>query len=52
MKVDSSQILKPGAKLEVVKIDFDDPEIKKQVRAHHKACKELKRGHYRYPPHL
>jgi hypothetical protein len=52
MKVDSSLILKPGAKLEVVKIDFNDPVIKKQIQQHHKACRELKKGHTRYPAHL
>ncbi len=31
MKVDSSLILKPGAKLEVKKIDFNDPEVIKFI---------------------
>lgn len=32
MKIRSEDILKPGAKLEAVKIDFNDPEVKKFIK--------------------
>jgi hypothetical protein len=45
MKVKSEDILKPGAKLIVEKIDFNDPEVKKlldQTRRYQEAIKRAK----------
>lgn len=44
-KLKPSDILKPGAKLKVKKIDFNDPEVKrmlKTVREEQKKCLERK----------
>ena len=49
MKVKSSDILKPGAKLEVKLIDFNDPEIKRFVEEalkQQKAILKIKNGPY------
>jgi hypothetical protein len=46
MKLRIDQILLPGAKLEVKKVDFDDPEIIKEVeecKARQRECLERKK---------
>lgn len=49
MRVPSELILKPGAILKVEKIDFNNPEVKRQIQEHHNEIKKLKRIKvYRY----
>lgn len=50
MKVKSEDILKPGVELKVIKIDFNDPEVKRQIAVHHAECRKLNRiNSQRYP---
>lgn len=42
-RIKMEDILKPGAKLEVKKIDFNDPFVKEVMREHRKALREMKK---------
>ncbi len=52
MSLKNSDILKPGTKLKVSKIDFNSPEIKKQIESclrQQRECLERKENGGRYP---